>query len=321
MVTDGDVVAGERAAWPLAVLAVIASAARPAKRFFAAEVLVPRLAGLILVCSGVLKLQHVSAGLPFAEFWFPSRGIWIALAQFELVLGILLWTRLWPQVAWAVAVVAFATFSCAAAAMALLGRASCGCFGALEVDPRLILIIDLCILAALARWRPSRRAWPAAQSVGLRYCAAGALWGLLGAPAAYNALTLQATMPVGVQLAADGRTMVLYPEDWVGERFPLLPFIKAGECLEHGEWLVVLHRAECPGCAVVLQKYANAVRIESRPGDALPVALIEIPQSIAANEMDYRWATARLRLSDAQTWLVRTPTELSIKNGIVKELL
>ena len=55
------------------------------------------------------------------------------------------------------AVVTFLVFAGVAAARAGGGAADCGCFGAVKVDPRLTLLLDLSVLTALLAAGPLGR--------------------------------------------------------------------------------------------------------------------------------------------------------------------
>ena len=126
--------------------------------------LVPRFVAVVLLAA---------AGLKLAELLDPSRRVWLtgrqqaggwAGAIYELLLAAaLVWGRR-PGVVWAAAVATFLVFAGVAAAKAGGGAADCGCFGAVKVDPRLTLLLDLSVLTALLAAGPAGRQAAAANA-------------------------------------------------------------------------------------------------------------------------------------------------------------
>ncbi len=114
---------------------------------------VPRLplllAALVLLAAATLKL---------APLLNPERLLWLTaqeristalVAAIEMVAAVWLISGYRPRAAWAVVVGLFMVFAAVAAAKAVAGEASCGCFGAIEVDPRVTLLIDAIVLVGL----------------------------------------------------------------------------------------------------------------------------------------------------------------------------
>jgi len=62
-----------------------------------------------------------------------------------------------PLAAWCAGMLSFASFAAASLYFGLAGRASCGCFGAVHVNPWLALGLDLVILTGLFIGRPDLR--------------------------------------------------------------------------------------------------------------------------------------------------------------------
>ena len=123
-----------------------------------------RVAWMVAVVVALILLM--AAGLKLAELLDPSQRVWLtgrqlgfgsAAAGYELLLAAaLLWGR-WPRAAWGAAVVTFLVFAGVTAAKAGGGAADCGCFGAVKIDPRLTLLLDLAVLAALLGVGPGGR--------------------------------------------------------------------------------------------------------------------------------------------------------------------
>ena len=135
---------------------------RIARRWSVARV-VTFLIALLLVTAAALKLWPVLD---------PREAVWLTASQraldggeaaFELLLAGWLVSSKWPRAAWGTAILTFLGFALFTAARAMAGEASCGCFGKLEVDPRITLALDLGVVFALALAGPAtRRTAPAA---------------------------------------------------------------------------------------------------------------------------------------------------------------
>ena len=97
----------------------------------------------------------------------PADGMpWLAMGHvlFESGLTLLLLSGIWPRlVKWATIIV-FAVFFCVAVHLAMKSAASCGCFGNVQVDPKItagldaLIVLLLILSSAENQWkRPSRK--------------------------------------------------------------------------------------------------------------------------------------------------------------------
>jgi len=97
----------------------------------------------------------------------PADGMpWLAMGHvlFESGLALLLLSGVWPRLVKWVTIVAFAVFCSVAVHLALKSAASCGCFGNVQVDPKITAAMDALIVLLLMlstagnQWkRPSRK--------------------------------------------------------------------------------------------------------------------------------------------------------------------
>jgi hypothetical protein len=113
---------------------------------------------------GVGVLLLVAAGLKFAgmafspvpavgEFSSPRLGI--AIAAWELLLGIWLiakWEAGWSLV---LATLTFAAFAAVSGYFTVIGVSNCGCLGAVKTNPRVMLTLDSVVLLLLLAVRPT----------------------------------------------------------------------------------------------------------------------------------------------------------------------
>jgi hypothetical protein len=112
----------------------------------------------------------------------------------------------------------------------------------------------------------------------------------------------------------------LEPQKWIGKRFPLLPRISVGEQLVSGKWTVVLYHHNCPNCRTALPEFMRTAEKSAMARDRRRMALIEIPPYAPSDDNPVSGTSACLigRLPEEKTWLVRTPTVISLVDGEVK---
>ena len=117
--------------------------------------------GAILLVAAALK-AHQLATQPLAEdSVFSSRAVLTLWFEVEIVLGLWLFSGLFPRAALVAAMGCFSLFSAVTGFKALSGEPSCGCFGVVEVSLWYTLILDVGAVTALVLVRPDlRTSWP-----------------------------------------------------------------------------------------------------------------------------------------------------------------
>ena len=123
----------------------------------ALPVCMPYVAGLILLCSAVLKVWQMiqSPVLPPSPLGIP--GFDFVLVGVEIFLGLWLFSGAFAGTARLAAILCFAIFGLYTLYEAVSGRANCGCFGQVSVNPWFTLTLDTIVLALLALSRCRRR--------------------------------------------------------------------------------------------------------------------------------------------------------------------
>lgn len=276
---------------------------------------VPAVLGVVLLIAAALK-THQLATSPTAETsLLTSRWFLIALVEFELALGLWLISWTYPKPARMASLVAFAAFAAASLIQVLSGESSCGCFGKVVIKPLYTLLFDLAALAVLWRWGP--QATSDVRSHFFRLTASAFLFLLMGVSAALimSSFTAAILTKEG-EIVGDNATVVLEPETWSGQRFPLLKHIDIGERLERGSWMALLYRDECPVCRAEIEKYAQLARASDGQPDAPRLALIEVPP-YGTEAVGADFSGVRGRLNDARDWFVETPVVVQLKDGNV----
>lgn len=103
--------------------------------------------GAFLVATAALKGHEVAYRGAFRSY--------LLLIVPEYLLGLWLLSGLYGKAARLVAMLFFAGFLETALWAALAGRKSCGCLGVIDINPRLMVVIDFGVLAGLALLRPA----------------------------------------------------------------------------------------------------------------------------------------------------------------------
>lgn len=202
---------------------------------------------------------------------------------------------------------------------ALAGATSCGCFGDVQVNPWYALALDLGATGALLLRPPSVGQPPRPVHVSRRrdFFSGGMLVaaGLLGGWLLSDPQPAQIS-PTGA-IVGKSRLVLLKPEQWTGDHFPLLPHIDIGRRLAAGRWIIVLYRADCPQCHQVIPEYQRLARTLRREPDTPCVAFVQIGRTAGAPSVSPHPAWSLGRLDNTHDWHVTTPTVLSLEEGTV----
>jgi hypothetical protein len=138
-------------------------------------------------------------------------------------------------------------------------------------------------------------------------------------------LTLAVTIPAGLLLsrasrvagiAAKGELVVLQPQEWLGQHFPLVPYINLGDLLLKGQWEVLLYHSNCPDCETALAGMARRSTIGATE-EPRRAAVAVPPYGTTGNAVDDRGRIARGKLSEELDWFVETPLLVSLADGKV----
>jgi hypothetical protein len=274
---------------------------------------------LLLVAAGLKGHQLVTEPTPERDL-LSSRWFLILWVEVELALAVWLLSGLARRAAWATALACFAGFAGVALHKGLIGEASCGCFGRIEVNPWYTLVLDGAVVAALAFLHPPLLSPPPTARPRLRFAAAAAVGLAAGIPFILAAALFEpTTLSADGQVVGSSRVVLLEPEKWVGGRLPLLPHIDVAKQLAKGQWTVVLYHHDCPHCQERVPQLEREARKQAgRVGDA-KVAMVELPPYAPAGRSLLPPDTSCLagRASGARDWFVETPTILTLLNGVV----
>lgn len=280
--------------------------------------------GILLLAAALLKGYQLATEPTVGQSLLESRWFVIALVEFELLFGLWLLSGIYPILSWHIAAVCFVSFAGVSLFKALSGEASCGCFGRVSVNPWLTFALDLAVLAAILRSYPDAQE-PLVQSKTDRRWLAILLAGWAIAGMAVLLFLVRSSEIVASELGdalPGGRGVALRPERWVGRPLPLLHSIDLDARLSQGRWIVVLYHFDCPACREALARYRRLADEFQASDSDVRVALIKVPPyaSLDASAAARASSAVHGRLGNATHWSIRTPTELTIEDGMVLEV-
>ena len=261
------------------------------------------IAGMLLV-TAALKVASPAESATLAVAYNIPPLLTAVVVQAELALAVLLLFGLWPKKVLLAAAVMFAVFGAFSIYRGWAGYESCGCFGAIKVNPWITAALDgaMLILAAWGAWRSP--AEPPHETK--RLYLAGSAYALTGLLAATGMI---AQAPGST--ADAGGLVILEPETWIGKPFPLAPHLAPDLSFDEGRWTVLLYHHDCPHCQEAVPQYERLAMADSDRR----VVLIETPPY--GVDQTSEGAALRARLSDAREWFVQTPVEIRVDEGVV----
>ena len=293
---------------------------------------------VVRALGGLLLLAAVFKGYELLTVPVANRDLWswrpflVCQVEFELALGLWLLSGLFAKTAWLAGLVCFFVFSLVTLYKGLLGAGSCGCFGAVHINPWITLMaIDLPAVIALSLFRP-QWVWPRRILLRLRfrrrpvqallrqYVRPWPSLRHLAITAALGSAILAVTTPI---LAFTKPPMVtaayevLTPKTWLGKELPIIEHIDIAEQLRAGTWLLLFYHYDCPDCRAVIPRYERMAQQLRVKGGFPRIALIEVPPY---GPLPF-WRSsipAYGRLSDAKRWYVGTPSALLLTGEVVE---
>lgn len=268
------------------------------------------LAGLLLLGASILKAYQLVFDASVLVSSTAERSLKTLQVALEYGLALLVLSGLcWQRLRWVVLAL-FVGFAGYSLYLALSGATSCGCFGPVKVSPWWTFLIDCAVVLGMLvtslRMTPSDANIEPPGKAVLLHELAGLIF-LTGAIGFVVTLQLSHGQTQDGLLAQAGGLVILEPENWIGQSFPIAPYI--GIDLSHGRWTVLLHRHDCAQCQEELPKYEQLAYQEQ-------VALVEVPpfdDAILPSRGQAKYA----RLRSDHEWFVQTPVEIILENGIV----
>ncbi len=271
--------------------------------------------GLLLVAAALLKgldlILHPASVLAndTSQFLVPL------LVGCELALGLLAIADIYWSRLRLLAILLFASFASYSLWLALHGAASCGCFGPLEIHPWWTFLLDCIVLAGLmgeylwvGREEKNDSSSPTLATTSLSLVSILLLPLGITAALAWQVAPTPNSSQQPFQTVGD--IVLLEPETWLGQKFPLLEYINLD--LSEGNWIILLHRHDCPKCQEAVLKYEQLASIKS-PSQ---IAIVEVPPY--GRHQDPHIGDLHVgSLNDDHDWFIQTPIEIQLAGGLV----
>lgn len=281
-----------------------------------------RVLAVVLVTAALLKLYQLLTAPTLPGAAGPHER-WIAAgaAEVEIVLGSWLLAVSGGRATWTVTLLAWSVFVCVAAHAVAVNASSCGCFGAVRINPMYTLTFDCACIVAIVLCRPKpdnmgrggtrlgRRQWLVMGTVAM----VSLLFGT------WSALHVQAGTSKDIGIIDAGEVTILEPEKWVGHQFALSESIDCGRSVMSGTWVVVIFHHDCDHCRRAVPKY-EALAEQTREVRGSPgIATVEMPPYADAGHELVAPGVAALagRLSDKHEWFAQTPVVVKLIDGQV----
>jgi hypothetical protein len=273
------------------------------------------LAIVLIVAAGLKAYQILTgSGLVLAGF-LHNKVFFAILVQAEFILALWMWVGSFPRTRFVLTTICFSVFAIAALYEAARGLASCGCFGAAKVSPKITAAFDIVAVVALWSTRPKsgvggmisrRRIYLV---LGICAVLSGAFW------VVFSLSTHRASKEV----QADD-LVILEPQAWLNKPLAIMEDIDSAEQLRTGRWLLILYHYDCDNCLKAIPAYIALANSISRAKPSNPrIAFIVMPpvapvgQDPIPDSPNY----SHLILRPIHDWFATTPVVVAIDNGIV----
>ncbi len=232
----------------------------------------------------------------------------------EVVIGVALLLRFRPSISVPAASLFFALMAGVAWFDSVTGAASCGCFGPVEVAPRVMLLFDVGAVATLLWGLRGSGAFSQQRTVALlATCVVGFLIsvGVVSVVQLKQVSQTAAVSPVGI---AAGGTTLLESDLRLAQPFILLPYIEIDAELSQGEWKIIFANSECRTCKQVLR--GGGCKPEGQ--ERVAVILVNRDEGWTL----YKECQAVLgRLVPGKNWNISTPRTFRLSHGRLSRIM
>ncbi len=287
------------------------------------------LAAVILTAAG-LKAHQLATTPSLGNGILEARWFNIFVVEFELLFGFWLVFGLLPKLTWLASFGLFSVFATVSAFKGIAGEASCGCFGAVAINPWLTAVFDLGVVGMLGWVSPRNLRCENSTDIVVvlkkrQVLGMIVLWICTAVPLTVAMMSVQtiATAELGTEfVGADGRkTVTLEPSKWAGKDFALTLHTDLHGKLKHGVWLVLLHTHTCSSCRESVRLYRE-LAIEFAVNDKAPkIAMIELPPyDSEASEPNDNDPVQYGKLDKSRAWKIKSPALLLIDEHKVQNV-
>jgi hypothetical protein len=220
----------------------------------------------------------------------------------------------------------FSIFTLVSFYKAISGEGSCGCFGAVTVNPWITTVFDIGMIVLLVIFQPRgnifyRQSFLFTPIRFQWFIAYILVCFLVVIPTTMVIMSFKTISVSDISANINGKDVTLEPMNWIGKPFPLDDSLDVPELpsdWRQGEWTVLLHHRNCSICKELLQELAT--KLDSLRFNRL--AIIEVPDGVAVEMPPVIQERAGLvcSLHRSSKWFAPSPVVLIIENGIVAKV-
>lgn len=204
----------------------------------------------------------------------------------------------------------------------LAGARSCGCFGSMEVSPLATLAFDLVAILSLVTASLADHPRPFVTPHSIIRRAAFVCTTLLFAttiPIGYQVLN-----SLGDKLPSRPATSFSTPENWLGERFPLIDDLDQPGSVADGHRIAVLVSANCSHCTQMLTRIRDQWKSrkldEKQSSEPQGIVIVMAGDARELEESIIPASFAVSALRPGHGWRIPVPQLVILRDGIVQSV-
>ena len=246
-----------------------------------------------------------------AGYGVPS-WLMLIIPQIELALAFAVALNLSPKATYPIGLGLFTLFGLFSLHRAISGAESCGCFGALTVNPWLTFVLDLFVVGIfIVTWPRSnpKRSGVAVWILPLYITVALTLGIQISSSSIFKPFDRKA----GSGITVMNDLIILEPEKWIGNPLPIADSLLSNHDLsrlKEGSWTLLFHHHDCPKCLAVRTNYISLSKTQAN------VLFVEVPPFGNGKPVDIRQCLSS-HLSPLKDWFMQAPVEVRLKEGVV----
>lgn len=235
------------------------------------------------------------------------RVFWLCLAAFEAVAAWALLVNFRPSITKPVCLLLYLSFVAYLINELRLGNESCGCMGALNIPPTRMLVIDAAMAIGLFFWKPVKSPVQSLRST-LITCWFAPFFII----AIWQAAFVHYKTIDEIKRDGNGGPVVLNPESWKNQAFPLTNWVEDGSILNSGKHEILFVKSGCAICKRVVEE-------ECRKDRSSELILIHVDPVSQSPYSSFSGVTIT-RLSQKNRWFMTTPTKVTLDDGKVVDV-